>query len=932
MKPVFVASLSLALATLGGSLGRAEVGKVFPYEVYRETLPNGLKVLMVPMPADGLVSYWSIVRTGSRDEVEPGVTGFAHFFEHIMFKGSENYPGDEYDRIVSSMGADANAFTSDDLTAYHLSITKDDLPTVIAIESDRFQRLKYDEQEFRTEAGAVYGEYRKGRTSPFSVLYEAIQNAAFDKHTYKHTTIGFESDIKTMPDHYAYSLSFYKRFYRPENVVLLIAGDFDRAKTLEAIKKQYAGWARGYTTPQVPLEPAQTAQRRIVVPFEGQTLPILSINWKGEKLLPSDRQMLAGWILGELLFGETSDVYKKLVLAEQRVEGLFNDFGFNRDPGLWSVIAQVKDPADVASIEGELWDAVDRFSRNPVDPQRVTDTVARMRYGFLSGLSTPDGVCGSLARLIAITGDLSAVEELYPTLATVTPADLQAAARNYLTRERATVATLHPKDQPLPAPKAVNAPVLLPIANDPNVTIKLWFAAGSQDDPAGKEGLASLTAAMIGEGGTVKLAYDQILARLYPLAGSYGISVDKEMTVLTGSVHREVVGPFYELFLDALLAPGFRNEDFERVKSRHLNYIKKNLRYSSDEELGKAALYGRVFAGTPYEHLDDGSVASLNAITLDDVRDFARKHYTRENVTIGLAGGFDPALETRLVADLSRLPSGKPTAVAAPIAKISAGRQVVLVQKPGDSTAISLGYPIALKRGSREFYALWIANSWLGEHRNQVSHLFQVIREQRGMNYGDYSYIEAFPGGGFRSMPPQGVGRRAQLFEIWIRPVPHARALFALRAALREFDLLAARGMTKEQFERQRKFLGKYVLQFATTSAEKLGYALDDRFYGIGAPGHLANFRKAMGEITLDEVNAAIKKYFKSDNLVIAMVTADAEALKTQLVEGKPSPIDYGTIKKDAAILKEDKEIEKYPLKIDGKNVQIIPVDQMFEK
>jgi hypothetical protein len=194
---------------------------VFPYPVHEKRLANGLLVLVVPMPSEGLVSYWSVVRTGSRDEVEKGVTGFAHFFEHMMFRGTEKYPGDVYDKIVNGMGADANAFTSSDITAYHLSITKEDLPTVVEIESDRFQNLAYDEAEFQTEAGAVYGEYRKNRASPFGVLDEALRNAAFDVHTYKHTTIGFEADIQAMPEHYEYSKTFFQRFYRPENVVIL---------------------------------------------------------------------------------------------------------------------------------------------------------------------------------------------------------------------------------------------------------------------------------------------------------------------------------------------------------------------------------------------------------------------------------------------------------------------------------------------------------------------------------------------------------------------------------------------------------------------------------------------------------------------------------------------------------------------------------------
>jgi zinc protease len=156
--------------------------------------------------------------------------------------------------------------------------------------------------------------------------------------------------------------------------------------------------------------------------------------------------------------------------------------------------------------------------------------------------------------------------------------------------------------------------------------------------------------------------------------------------------------------------------------------------------------------------------------------------------------------------------------------------------------------------------------------------------------------------------------------------------VFALRAALYEFDKLIDKGLTAEQFEKQRGFLRKYSLQFATTSAEKLAYAIDDRYFGIGGPGHLANFRKLMGELTVADVNAAIKKYFQSKNLVIAMVTADAKAMQDALVSGKPSPISYGEIKKSKETLREDKEIEKYPLGIRADNVTIVPVAEMFQR
>lgn len=924
-----------------GDAGSHASTSVFPYDIVRETLPNGLKVVMIPMPANGLAAYWSIVRTGSRDEVEPGVTGFAHFFEHMMFRGTANLPGPEYDRVVNGMGADANAFTSDDLTAYHLGFAKEDLATVVRIEADRFQNLQYDEAAFKTEAGAVYGEYRKSRTNPFEVLFEAVQNAAFDRHTYKHTTIGFEADIQAMPEHYEYSKGFFRRFYRPENVVILVAGDIEPQATLELMRKEYGGWQPGYQAPAVPAEPEQTAQRRITVPFDGQTLPVLAVVWKGERFLPGDREMLAGRLLGDLVFGETAPLYKKLVLEEQRVESLFGSFDLSRDPGLWGTIAIVKDPADVAAVEAEIWQAVAAVQGDGVSAARLAAVRSNVKYGFLGGLTTPNEVCEALARIAAMTGDVAAVDQMFATMDQVTPADVQRAAARFLRAETSTVAVLHPADQPLPAQHAAAAaaepgaragaqpPVLLPVAQDPNVSIKIWFQAGSQDDPPGQEGLAELTGALVAEGGTEARGYDQILEALFPLAAGYDVAVDKEQTVLSAQVHRDKLEEFYPLLLEALVRPGFRSEDFDRLRDEAVSAIENDLRFSSDEELGKAALYERVFRGTPYAHLEGGTVQSLLALTPEDVRAFWHAHYTRDNLVIALGGAYPDDLPQRLERDLGRLAAGRPAPAAAPQPEPIAGRQVLLVEKPGPSTAISFGYPVDVARGSREFYALWIANSWLGEHRNSSSHLYQVIRAARGLNYGDYSYIEAYPNGGRRDKPPTGVGRRRQLFEVWIRPLPEEQALFALRAALREVELLRRDGLSREQFEFTRNFLRKYLLHFAPTTAERLGYAVDDRFYGLDEP-HLQRFRRLLDEITLEEVNAAVRKHLQTENLVIAMVTEHAAALRAALVSGAPTPIRYPAPKPDA-ILQEDAQIAAWPLQVGAEDVTIVPVSAMFE-
>lgn len=480
-----------------------------------------------------------------------------------------------------------------------------------------------------------------------------------------------------------------------------------------------------------------------------------------------------------------------------------------------------------------------------------------------------------------------------------------------------------------PGARLPNAPVLLPVAGDPTVAVKITFAVGAQNDPPGKEGLANLTAQLISDGATKKHTYAQVLELLYPMAAGYGVRCDKEITTFSGRVHKDNLAAYSELYTDAILQPAFDEADFKRIKQRTRDFIEKNLRYSSDEELGKQTLYGAVFAGTPYKHLNAGTVAGLDAITLDDVKAFYAKNYTRDAVTLAIGGGYDKAYVETLSGMLAMLPAGKPAAVPAPSVAPISGRKVVIVKKPGAATAISFGFPIAAKRGEREFYALWLANSWLGEHRNSSSHLYQVIRDARGMNYGDYSYIEIFPEGGNRSMPPTGVARRKQMFEVWIRPVPNEQAHFALRAAMREVEKFAANGLTQEQFELTREFLAKYSLHFAETTSDRLGYAVDDKFYAVSAPGNLAKFKEIVPTLTLEEVNAAIKKYIRPDNMVIAVVTEKADEMATALATGTPSPMTYQN-PKPAEITTEDKQIEAYPLKISRDAITIVPVDQMF--
>ncbi len=434
------AGMCLLLATLAGIPAMSET--IFPYKVQSAVLPNGLKVIMIPMDSPGLVAYYSVVRTGSRDEVEPGRSGYAHFFEHMMFRGTKKYPGAVYDSIVTSIGASANAFTSDDITAYHLNFAAENLEKVIEVESDRFQNLHYDLPGFQTESGAIYGEYRKGVTNPFEVLDEKVRDLAFDVHTYKHTTIGFEKDIKAMPEGYDYSLGFFKHFYRPENVVLVIVGDIKPVAVLDLVKKYYSSWEKGYKASEVQQEPPQKAERTGSASYPGKTLPILDMAFKGDAFDPGSADFAAAAVFGDLAFGETSDIYKKLYIQEQRVDALRASIPLQRDMPLFEITSRVKKDEDVALVQEEILKTIASFQTVPVDPQRLAGAKKRRRYEFLMNLDTPDRVAGRLAYFVAITGGIEGVDTYYATLANVTPDDIMNAAKKYFVPERRTVVVL----------------------------------------------------------------------------------------------------------------------------------------------------------------------------------------------------------------------------------------------------------------------------------------------------------------------------------------------------------------------------------------------------------------------------------------------------------------------------------------------------------
>ncbi len=250
------------------------------------------------------------------------------------------------------------------------------------------------------------------------------------------------------------------------------------------------------------------------------------------------------------------------------------------------------------------------------------------------------------------------------------------------------------------------------------------------------------------------------------------------------------------------------------------------------------------------------------------------------------------------------------------------------MDKQTRSVAYSIGCPIDVRRGQPDFAALLVARTYFGQHRMSFGHLFQRMRELRGLNYGDYAYIEYFPSGMYLFEPDPNLARSSQIFQIWIRPVEPPTAVFALRLALYEFDKLVNEGLGEAEFRDAKSYVLKNVNLLLKTKRAQLGYAIDSAWYGI--PDYGEYIRNSVSKLTHEDVNRAIKKQLQTKNLDIVAVTSNGDALRQKLVSGEPSPMTYNSAK-PKEVMEEDKIVERYPLNLDAERARVVKVDTVFE-
>ena len=444
MKTFLVVALLLCIPLLVVSQRQTQ-RKIFPYSYSIDDLPNGLRLVTVPTDQKNLVALYIVVSTGSRNEIEQGRSGYAHLFEHLMFRGSEHYTPEERDQILKRAGASDNAYTTDDRTVFHEVFSKEDLDSVMRLEADRFQHLKYDQSAYKTETLAVLGEFNKNSSNPFEKLFEVLRETAFKKHTYSHTTMGFLRDVEDMPNQYDYSLQFFNRYYRPEYVTITIVGDVTRQQALDLTKKYFGDWQRGNYVPDIPVEPAQSESRTAHVDWPSPTLPLVAVAFHGPAYSDEQIDKAALDLLAPIAFGENSDLYQRLVLREQKVDFVSPSFDDRMNPELFTVFARVKKPEDVDYVRDQILETFKRFSTELITQKKLDETRSRLRYSTALSLNSNEAIADNLAPYIALRRTPETINKLFDLYDRVTPEDIRAMAQKYFREQSRTIVTLNYK-------------------------------------------------------------------------------------------------------------------------------------------------------------------------------------------------------------------------------------------------------------------------------------------------------------------------------------------------------------------------------------------------------------------------------------------------------------------------------------------------------
>jgi len=402
------------------------------------TLPNGLQVILLEDHTVPVINLQVWYHVGSKDE-QPGRTGFAHLFEHLMFKGSAHVPAEEHSRIIEAVGGFDNAETSDDTTNFYETFPSNYLERVLWLEADRMGSLNVSEENFKSEREVVKEERRvRVENQPYGYLQEDLRAAAFTEHAYHHTPIGSMADLNNATIENV--REFFNTFYKPNNATLVVVGDFSSKQALAWTSKYFDGIpASAKPIPRINHpEPPQTAERIVKKSYSNTPLPAIVIGYKiPGRYAPENYPLdLASNILAG---GESSRLYQALVYKDQIAVQAAGFANFSEDPNLYWAYAIMNQGHTPEEGQKAIVTILDSLKAEPVESKEIEKAKNQEISGFILGRDTDEEKAVALASAAVIGKDPELVNTELARYLAVSPADIQQAAKDYFDLQHATV-------------------------------------------------------------------------------------------------------------------------------------------------------------------------------------------------------------------------------------------------------------------------------------------------------------------------------------------------------------------------------------------------------------------------------------------------------------------------------------------------------------
>jgi zinc protease len=471
---------------------------------------------------------------------------------------------------------------------------------------------------------------------------------------------------------------------------------------------------------------------------------------------------------------------------------------------------------------------------------------------------------------------------------------------------------------PIDALQSLKGEVVTPVEGGKVVYAQATIRAGSAYDPTGQEGVASLTANLLRQGGTTTLGPEQVDAALYALAADIDVVIDKETVTFRGKALAEDAETFLPLFTSLVTQPAFDDAAFNRLRADSIEHLTNGV-MSSDELLGDMLLDIWLHEGHPYGHPIQGRIGALDALDLQDVKDFYNDAYVKSAVTIGLAAPGADTLATSFIAAFDGLGTTRPLEATPKPRPIVDDRRLLVVEKQTDSTGIHFGHPLEVDRNHQDYAALTLAMTAFGEHRQGHGRLFSIMRTARGLNYGDYAYIEHYVQTGWSATRELSTSRVQNQFYVWIRPTSLENGPFATKLALQLVEELVADGLREDEFNDIKAYMLRRMGLWAQEPGRRLGFQVDA--VSMDHPNLLETLPAQIEALTLEQVNAAITAHISTDAMRFVVVTNDGAAFGQSLLEDSETPIVYNGVQPDEEQAAVDTEVASKKVEVDSWSV-----------